>query len=216
MTDESTGAPVTVRDGPLTEGKRHLPENPKRSAVKRRRFLAGAGAAGLALTGATVEWRDLTDGALDGKPARGEGEPVDVERTVRDDDLTYLPDRHAVRYPKYVSGDEVTEYGVMPFPKWASLRGASVATEVVVPAIEDRLGRGLDDLSWGASDDVLGMVVELTYYGDRDGTGDDVGYDRLVEAAPRYVEATVTFSGRSHAERVPVVVDHSTSEPSPW
>jgi len=38
----------------------------------------------------------------------------------------------------------------------------------------------------------------------------NISLDRLVDAAPRSVKATVRLSGRSHTETVPVFVDEAT------
>ncbi|ACV47373.1 MULTISPECIES: hypothetical protein [Halomicrobium] len=178
--------------------------------MNRRGFLAALTGGGLAAaSGFSTHRPRLIDGAR-----RGRGDPVSVTRTITDESITYDADRGTVRYPTLVGSDGPIEHESEPFVLWANRRCASVGSEVVLPAIADRvdgeptgIGKGVSGTSFG-----LAITVSATTTRDRDGTvvsEPSVPLERLVAVTPASVSATIQFDGREHTRHVPVFVEES-------
>lgn len=150
-----------------------------------------------------------TDDDLRG-PVRGEAEPVSVERTIRDEDFEYLPERDAVRYvAKYERGTPV--YSTMSFERWGRIQSADVGAErvraVLAESLDDMEGVGTALTNRGEG---LTITVGLNTTRDRDGEvirEPSVGFERVVSLTPRTVDATVWLDDREHRESVDVWVE---------
>jgi hypothetical protein len=170
-----------------------------------------------ATTGAPTD--DATPLVAGRGPVRGEADPVSVERTVTDPDLTYLSEQHAVEYVaayRHVGtpgdGPPTREpvYETMPFERWGRTECASVAADVVADHLDARTD-GSPSVGFGTAPagDGLAATVNLTTTLDRDGDvvfTPDASFHPTVAATPRAVTATVVLSGESHTETVPVWV----------
>ena len=173
----------------------------------RRRFLAGSLALLGSAAGCLSAGVPLVD---DGK--RGRGDPVSVRQELAPEHVTYVDETNEVRYPALMSGDGVEKYETEPFRKWGRRRCASVGVEVVVPTIEARFGGPLEGVGRGVASRLPGLVIVVdhaTRLGD-DGTVEsrpNVSFDRLVDLAPRAVNATVVLDGNEVSRAVPVIVD---------
>ena len=170
----------------------------------RRRFLAGS----LAALGSAAGC--LSPTTFDGG-TRGRGEPVSVTRDVSTEDLEYLDGTNKVRYPVLMSDDGVEKYDTEPFGKWGKRRCASIGVEVVVPTIEKRFGEPLDGVGRGVESRFPGLVITVDHAVqlDDDGTVEsrpNVPLERLIDLAPRDVDATVRLAGNEVSRAVPVVV----------
>ena len=169
-----------------------------------------------------------TDGSVadtpdDRGPIRPDGDPVSVERTVTDPDLEYLPERDAVRYPARYKrtgrGPEgqptrTTIYETTPFEDWAATETASVAAEKVTAVADERIA-GDPTLSVGITkrDGEMAVTAQLTTTLNREGTvvsEPSAGFDRVVAAVPRAVDATIHFEGQTAERTVPVWVGEMT------
>lgn len=145
-------------------------------------------------------------------PVRAEGEPITVEEPTVVTDVEYLPERDAVKFPALVSGDEVVEYGTMPFERWAAMECASSAVDRVRTIAEQRLG-GVS-LGSGVTTRRSRVVIDVTDGTalNREGTPvstPETSFDRLVEATPESATATVRLDDQGHTETVPVWVERT-------
>lgn len=146
-------------------------------------------------------------------PVRGEAEPVSVERTIRDEDFEYLPEKDAVRYlARYDRGTPV--YSTMTFARWGRIQSADVGAErvreVLAASLDDMEGVGTGLTNRGEG---LTITVGLNTTRDRDGEvirEPSVGFEEVVSVTPRTVEATVRLADREHREAVDVWVEEQS------
>ncbi|MFC6862511.1 hypothetical protein ACFQGE_03425 [Halomicroarcula sp. GCM10025817] len=169
--------------------------------MNRRRYLSALGGGLAALVGA-VALGDATraDVAAERGLHRPSGAPVST-RTVRDD-VTYLPERDAVR-----DGD-----GTRPFAAWLRRTAFEHAAETVVPVVEDRLGESDAGLGRGIRSLLFGSIVTVDYGVTRNRDGDvvaepSVPLERVLSVAPRSVDVTVELDGRTARRGAPVGVE---------
>ncbi|WP_255149150.1 hypothetical protein [Halorarius halobius] len=179
--------------------------------MNRRTFLGALGGCGVTLAGGVAVGKpELVVGA-----PRGEGEPVSTRRAVADDAVEYLPEEDAVRYPTRVGADGPEAYETEPFERWARRRCASVGSEAVLPALDERFDTELEGIGKGVESEYLGLVISVMATTTRNREGEvvsepNVAFDRLVARTPRTVRATVTLEGREHTRSVPVFVEETT------
>ena len=143
--------------------------------------------------------------------------------TVNSDDVTYLGDGK-VQIVTVVSGDEDVSAKTLPFGEWADIEARRAGSYAVGDALADRIDDDDVDLSGlrgpsyaplrtvvGTPDDGSsghGVLVEYVYT-DEDGTTvaePTIGFDRVVELAPREVTVDVELDGHVHESVVPVWV----------
>ncbi|SEO71950.1 hypothetical protein SAMN04487948_104351 [Halogranum amylolyticum] len=157
----------------------------------------------------------------------GEADTLVAEHAVTDENLTYLPDEHAVQYIamwRHTNREEVEEgekperkpvYETKPFDEWAETECRFVASRAAKETVIDRLDSDENGLGAGVSsavpgyEDELVATINLQWTLDRDGTvvaEPTVTLDRVVAATPKTVEATVSLAEREHTCTVPIVV----------
>lgn len=172
----------------------------------RRRFLAGA----LALVGSTAGCLDAGVPFVD-DGTRGRGGPVSVRRELDPEHVTYVGGANRVRYPDLMSDGGVETYETEPFEKWGKRRCASIGVEAVVPTIEERFGEPLEGVGRGVESRLPGLVITVGHAVLLNDDGEvesepNISFDRLVDLAPRSVDATVVLDGNEVSRAVPVVV----------
>lgn len=164
---------------------------------------------------------------------RGRADPVSVEADLDPPAGTeYLPDEHAIRYVARVRAEDEdppvreSAYETTPFDDWALSKCARLGRDRVEEVVESRLGdyRGVS-YAWGRIEDGpatehrpttehgLAVEVELTTWRDRNGdvvSEPAVEYERLRDATPESVTATVRFAGHEGTGTFPVVARRST------
>jgi hypothetical protein len=177
----------------------------------RRGFLAAlVGGSLTTASGFSAHRPALLEGAR-----RGGGDPISVTRTITDESVTYDPDRGTVRYPTLMGSDGPVEHGSEPFELWANRRCASVGSDAVLPAIEDRVDRGMTRIGKGVRGTAFGLAITVsaTTTLDRDGTvvsEPEVPLERLRTVTPATVHVTIEFGGKEYRRAVPVFVEEST------
>jgi hypothetical protein len=177
----------------------------------RRDFLAAlTGGSLAAASGFSAHRPALLEGSR-----RGRGDPISVQRSITDESITYDPDRGTVRYPTLMGSDGPVAHGSEPFELWANRRCASVGSDAVLPAVEDRVDREMTGIGKGVRGTSFGLAITVsaTTTLDREGTVVSepvIPLDRLVAVTPATVYATVRFEGREHTRAVPVFVEEST------
>lgn len=175
--------------------------------MNRRQYLAGVGVGFAALVGATaVADATRADIAVDGNLHRPGGPPVETTAT-RDEAVTYLPDRNAVRE----NGE------TRPFDEWVRWTAFERAAETVVPVVEDRLDEPDAGLGRGIRSLAFGLVATIDYGVTRNREGEvvsepSVPLDRVVSVAPRTVTVTVELDGRSAVRTAPVAVEETEAQ----
>lgn len=162
----------------------------------------------------------------DVEPIRGQSDPVAVEETVTDGDLTYLPDEDAVQY---VTGQRVTNadavekgapperepvYETVPFDEWAAVESAGVAAGHVSEFARDVFGRDVR-LRASAVSRADGKVVTLdfvsTCYADGETRAPSLTLDGVADLTPSAVTVSVSLDGRTSEQTVPVFVGRRTA-----
>lgn len=196
--------------------------------MRRRTLLAALGATSVAgVAGYAALDAPTSPGTGDGSgPVRCRGDPVAAERTVEDvpgfaDDVEYHPENRTVRYVRYWSGDEPVKFGTMSFERWAATESAEAGVERVRAATAERLGTDAFGSATGEPPGfrlpsgfhtwvapVVTLHVSTEYEGDEVVRTPSVELSRLVEVAPRSVEATVSLAGDSYSRTVPVFAEH--------
>lgn len=187
--------------------------------MDRRTYLAAGGAGVSSLLGAVLLTNPARLSPLLREGVQGRGEPVAAEETVTDDSVAYLERTDEVRYVTARGGEGPLEHETEPFERWAERECASVGLPAVVPTVEDRLGTDFEHTS-GLEGEWYGLVIELGYPSyeaaeRRRSAHGGVGFDELVDAAPRTVRATVRLEGKTHTRDVPVLVQRIRA-PAGW
>lgn len=177
-------------------------------AMNRRRVLTLIGAGGASVAGGIAAFKPAL---VIGSP-RGKGEPVSIERTITDESLEYRPSTDEVRYPTLMNSNGPVAYETVPFGRWARRRCASVGSDAVLPAIQDRFQKRVEGISKAASSEYIGLVITVTAMTTKNRDGEvvaepNISYESLVDAAPRTVHTTVRLEGREHTRAVPVFVE---------
>lgn len=177
--------------------------------MKRRALLGAVGSVGL--TG--VASVDLFAPELIVGSPQAEGKPIATERTVTDEDIEFLPDQNAVRWPALIGTDGAVEkHEVEPFEDWASRRAATVAHDAVEFVLPERIDGEVEGVGVSVSGEYLGAAVTVSTVIPRDEDGEPqdapaIARAPLVDAAPRHVETTVQLDSGEHTRRVPVFVE---------
>jgi len=193
-----------------------------------------SGCAGVAVQGAPTP---ETDGggtvSTAGTPDLPDGEVTVVDgtlvvnRTVTDENLTYLPERDAVRYVemwRHSNHDAVENgsrperepvYGTMPFEDWGAIECSSVTADGVWAVIEARTDSPLDGVTVGSgvSDDRRRVTVTRQTTVDRDGSvvgTPTISRDRLDAVVPDEAAVTVSLANRSYSCRLPIRTRNTT------
>ena len=202
--------------------------------MRRRALLATlaattAGTAGCLdrLASGTVLGRTTSStGPPPSKPVRCRGDPVAVERTLADepgydDGIEYFPRNATVRYVAMENADGPVSFGTFRFREWASMEAAEAGVERVREVTEtrlgtDRFGSGVGQppgLSLGNSL-VVRLVAPVRVEDGKTVETDAVELSRLVEAAPRSVDATVSLAGDEFSRTVPVFAERVRGGPT--
>ena len=181
--------------------------------MNRRTYLAAVGAGVASLAGGfAVGEATRADVTAEPSMVRGEGDPVTTAGTVERDSVEYLEATDEVRYVKYYKNDEPVAYETEPFERWAKRACASVGSRAVLPTINERFEEPISGVGKGVRALLFGLVITVDHTVVRDEDGavvnePSVGFDDLVAATPRAVNATITFEGREYARAVPVAVE---------
>jgi hypothetical protein len=150
---------------------------------------------------------------------QGRGTPVSTSRTITDESLEYDPESDTVRYATVVTRAGPTDYETVPFEKWAHRRCGTVGMEVLLPTIQERLGKELQGVRGGVRKirrEPLGDLIErahIVHIGttyDRDGTvvsEPNVSIGDVLDVVPRTVRTTITLDGREYDHSLPVFVE---------
>lgn len=196
----------------------------------RRHALRAIAAVGAAIAGCLGEpptegGAQATTTGAGSRVRRGEASPVTVETTVDRDGIEYLEDGDAVRYvAAYRAPENFTAtdgpptrtpvYETVAFEEWAEVECASAGSTRVVEAVRSRVDGG-SAISGGVTSRDNTTVILVIHQTLLDVEGNvlsepDVGFDRLVAAAPRSVAVELRLEEREHACTVPVYVRHVT------
>lgn len=178
--------------------------------MNRRHVLTLFGAGGASVAGGIAAYKP----ALMIESPRGKGEPVSIERTISDEYIEYRPSTDEVRYPTLMSADGPVAHETEPFGRWAKRRCASVGSDAVLPAIQNRFKKRVEGIGKAASGEYNGMVITVMAVTRLNREGEVIGepnisFEELVEAAPRTVHATVRLEDREYTRNVPVFVEQS-------
>ena len=147
-----------------------------------------------------------------------------VNRTGADGNVTYLPERDAVRYVeawRHSDHDAVENgtgsgrepvYEYMPFEEWGAIECSWAAVESVLTVVEHRTDRPLDGVTAGTGGDGHITVSRQTTVG-RDGTVETepaISLDRLEAITPDEAAVTVSLADRSYACQPSIRVRNAT------
>lgn len=153
-------------------------------------------------------------------PIRCEGEPVTAERTVTDepgyvDDVRYFPGNETLRVVIGRSDDEPVSFSTWSFEKWATFECSEAGLGRARAVTADRLGTnefgsgiGRPPRSAATSSEVVWLEVSTHVQDDDVVRTPAVSLARLVQTAPRSVEATVSLEGDTFSRTVPVFGRH--------
>jgi len=142
---------------------------------------------------------------------RGEGESISTERSTFEGTVEYQSESETVRWSSSENPDGPEDYTTGPFEDWASWRAYSAAVDAATAAIRERIDGEVGPFMSSISDQYIGPVVMLRLATRRKRNGEveepNISLNRLVDAAPRNVEATIRLSGRSYTDTIPVFAD---------
>lgn len=146
---------------------------------------------------------------------------MSVEESVSDepgyeDDMKYYPSNQTIRIVTVRSGEEPRGFAKWSFEEWGAFETAEVAKPRAVAVTSDRLGTDSFGSGVGRPPDSADTddVVVWLHLTSRVEDGEVVStpstsLERLVEYAPRSVEATVSLEGDTYSRSVPVWAEHS-------
>jgi hypothetical protein len=204
----------------------------------RRRTLLAALAASVPLAGCG------SDAAFDDEPANGStdppptqsftrsgpgtalrcrGEPVAVERAIRDesgydDDIEYFASNETVRFVARRSGGDPAWFETMPFDEWGAIQCAEAGRDRVRTVTAERLNTQRFEVRTGdppggdTSQPVVTLSVTTRIGPDGQRSTPPFPVARLAANAPQSVDATVSVEGDTVSRTIPVYAAHRTIE----
>lgn len=139
-------------------------------------------------------------------PTRGEAD-ADLSTRMQEpnSNVEYLEERSVVRFPETRSGGGADDYKTVPWERWARRRCTSAAKEPAVQFASKRLDASIGgETSEESVHTLITTNVEDGEVTDRP----EIGFDRLVSATPRSVEATYILETQKLTRNVPVYAMH--------
>lgn len=146
----------------------------------------------------------------------GAGQPLTLNVSAAfGENVTYYPENDTVRYPEMHSMRRGTIYETTPWSEWAEgecrSRAAEAVRRHVVSAIgTEDVGAGAGTIENGSLAIHVGMVKLLDHSGQ---TGLNVSFDKLVNATPRRVDATLHVDGKTSRCSYPVYASYKIEKP---
>ena len=158
----------------------------------------GGVVAGYLGTGSRIDPEDHVPDGWHDEPVRGRAEPVETKAAI-DDEVTYHPEREEV---------EISEGEFRSVEHWLEVECPHVAGRYLADLLNERLD---DSTSVGAGIVSSGKLFVRRYVeANRDGdiiSSPTVEFKAILDATPKYVDATVTLDDFEHTCRPPVYVE---------